>query len=96
MEINIYIDINIEFTTNIFYVIYLSDCNIYGFLFASNKLAYEHIQWNLVTVRIFGHHVKPRYIKFRIIRRFLYISTKIHIAILLFRLSLILDRCVYI
>ena len=28
--------------------------------------------------------------------KFLYISTKIHIAILLFRLSLILDRCVYI
>ena len=54
------------------------------------------LQWNLVTVRISGHSVKPRYIKYSIIWRFLYISTKIHIALLLFCLSLILDRCVYI
>ena len=25
------------------------------------------LQWNLVTVRIFGHSIKPHYIKFRII-----------------------------
>ena len=56
----------------------------------------KKIQWNLVTVRISGHSVKPHYIKFRIIWRFLYISTTIHIALLLLRLSLILDRCVYI